>query len=94
MLGRKKRIENKCNSILKDIVSTKEILNIYCMRVTDSLRKNDGNMMQVYNEISYAIANDYGIKNQEICQRVSLTLVSLIRAGSNTYDSLECKYHG
>ena len=92
MFGKKK--QKRCDSILRDIITTEEMLGVYCRRVKDSIMQNEGNMMQVYQEISYVISKDYDEKNMDVCSRVSLAIVTMIRMSANNYKDLECKYHG
>ena len=92
MFGKKK--QKRCDSILRDIITTEEMLGVYCRRVKDSIMQNEGNMMQVYQEISYVISKDYDEKNMDVCSRVSLAIVTMICMSANNYKDLECKYHG
>lgn len=94
MIWMVKRKEKKCNNILQDILTNKEMLDIYCTRIRDSIMQNEGNMSPVYNEISFTISKDYCVKDREICDRVSVALITLIRGSVNRYEDLECRYHG
>ena len=90
----KRNKNRKCNNILRDIISSKEIHSIYRRRVKDSIMQNEGNMMQVYQEISYVISKDYDEKDMDVCSRVSLAVVTLMRSSANDYNDLEFRYHG
>ena len=91
--GRKRR-EKKCNSILSNIITTNEVLGVYCKRIKDSIMQNEGNIMNVYQEISFTISKDYDEPDRDVCDRVSVTLVTMIRMSANNYKDLEYKYHG
>ncbi len=92
MFGRNKN--KRCSSILMDILTTEEMHRVYCERVKDSIMQNEGNMMQVYQEISYVISKDYDEKDMDICSRVSLAVVTMMRTSANNYKDLEFRYHG
>jgi hypothetical protein len=93
MFGKNKKVK-KCNSILTTILSDQNVLNIYSGRVKDSFMQHEGNVVDVYRDISIMIANDYGEKDIDVCERVSVTLVTMLRKMVNNYGDLEFKYHG
>lgn len=92
--GSKKKRERRCNSILTNIVTSEDVLGIYCKRVKDSIMQNEGNILNVYQEISYTISKDYDESDHNVCDRVSVALVTMIRMSANKYSDLEFRYHG
>ena len=93
MFGKKKK-EKACTNLLESITSSEQTFSLYFSRIKDSIMQNEGNMLQVYQEISFVISQDYGVKDHDVCNRVSVVLVTLVRNHANNYNDLDFKYHG
>lgn len=85
---RNKRSEVLISSILKDDTT----LALYKTRIMDSMMVNEGNIQLVMNDVAMYISADFNEYDKKICFQVSSALVTLIRLGTNRFDSLECKY--
>lgn len=89
----KRRMMKRCDSILNSIMHDENVLSLWVTRVKDSFKCNDGNISNVYSEIAFTIQNDFFEKNKDVCMRVSVAFVTLVRSRINCYDDLDFKYH-
>ena len=90
----KKKMMKRCDSILGAMVQDEKVLALWIGRVKDSFKNNDGNVANVYNEIAFTIQNDFFERNKDVCMRVSVAFVTLVRGKVNAYEDLDFKYHG
>ena len=91
---RKSKMMKRCDSILERMIQNDNVLSVWITRVKDSFRNNDGNISNVYNDIAFTIRNDFFERNRDVCMRVSVAFVTLVRERINTYEDLDFKYHG